>query len=131
MSKVSSVRQSLMMFMAAGALVVSAVTWSQRPEAIAVPPLPKADDLSAAFRTVAAEATRRTQGVNPLQVSIWIRFDVPDLFPDSFPLHGPCFTGTRTAIKIYNHPSPEHQASRSGGSPPPRPFQQPGIDSRT
>lgn len=57
MSKVSSVRQSLMMFMAAGALVVSAVTWSQRPEAIAVPPLPKADDLSAAFRTVAAEAT--------------------------------------------------------------------------
>lgn len=53
----TSIRQSLMMLMAGGALAVSAVVWSQRPEAIAVPPLPRADELSAAFRTVAAEAT--------------------------------------------------------------------------
>ena len=57
MSTVTSVRQSLMMLMAGGALAVSAVTYSQRPDAVAVPPLPRADDLSAAFRTVAAEAT--------------------------------------------------------------------------
>ena len=56
MSRVSSVRQTLMMLMAGGALAVSAVTWSQRQEAIAIPPSPKADELSAAFRTVAAEA---------------------------------------------------------------------------
>ena len=77
MSTGASVRQSLMMFMAGGALVVSAVTWSQRQEAAAVPPLPRADDLSAAFRMVAAEATpsivqietttkaRQVQGRNP------------------------------------------------------------------
>ncbi len=57
MSTGASVRQSLMMLMAGGALVVSAVTWSQRHEAAAIPPIPKADELSAAFRAVAAEAT--------------------------------------------------------------------------
>lgn len=49
-------RQNLMVMLAGGALVVSAVGWSQRHEAAAVPPLPGAQDLSAAFRSVAAEA---------------------------------------------------------------------------
>ena len=57
MSTGASVRQTLMMLMAGAALAVSAVTWSQRHEAAAIPPLPKADELSAAFRAVAAEAT--------------------------------------------------------------------------
>lgn len=57
MSTGASFRQSLMMLMAAGALAISAVSWSQRQEAVAIPPLPKADELSSAFRTVAAEAT--------------------------------------------------------------------------
>lgn len=52
----ASFRQSLMMLMAAGALAFSAATWSQRQEAVAIPPLPKADELSAAFRAVASEA---------------------------------------------------------------------------
>jgi serine protease Do len=45
-----------MVFMAGGALMVGAMTWSQRHEAGAIPPAPKADELSVAFRTVAAEA---------------------------------------------------------------------------
>lgn len=57
MSKGSSIRQSLMMLMAGGALAISAVMWSQRQTAVAVPTIPKADELSAAFRTVAAEAS--------------------------------------------------------------------------
>jgi serine protease Do len=46
----------MMVILAGSALVVSAVSWSQRHEANAVPPLPSAQDLSTAFRTVAAEA---------------------------------------------------------------------------
>jgi serine protease Do len=57
MSKGSRVRQNLVVVMAAGALIVSAVAWSQRNDAVAVPSLPRADDLSAAFRAVAAEAS--------------------------------------------------------------------------
>ena len=49
-------RQNLMVMLAGSALVVSAVSWSQRHEAVAVPPLPNPQDLSVAFRTVAAEA---------------------------------------------------------------------------
>ena len=39
-----------------GALVVAGMAISHRPEAIAVSSLPKADDLSAVFRQVAADA---------------------------------------------------------------------------
>ena len=49
-------RQNAMVMLAGSALVVSAVSWSQRHEAVAVPPLPNPQDLSVAFRTVAAEA---------------------------------------------------------------------------
>lgn len=49
-------RQNAMVMLAGSALVVSAVSWSQRHEAAAVPPLPNAQDLSAAFRSVSAEA---------------------------------------------------------------------------
>ncbi|MEK6263127.1 MAG: trypsin-like peptidase domain-containing protein, partial [Planctomycetota bacterium] len=49
-------RQNAMVMLAGSALVVSAMSWSQRHEAVAVPPLPNAQDLSVAFRTVAAEA---------------------------------------------------------------------------
>ncbi len=49
-------RQNVMVIFAGSALVVSAVSWSQRHEAIAVPPLPNAQDLSVAFRSAAAEA---------------------------------------------------------------------------
>jgi len=57
MSTGASIRQGLLVGLASCALVVSAVTWTQRQEAVAVPPMPRVDDLSAAFRTVAAEAT--------------------------------------------------------------------------
>lgn len=53
----SRIRQSFLVGMAGSALLFSAVTWSQRQEAVAIPPLPKVDDLSAAFRAVAADAT--------------------------------------------------------------------------
>ena len=49
-------RQTVIMTMAASALGISVASWSQRHEAVAIPPTPKADELSAAFRTVAAEA---------------------------------------------------------------------------
>ena len=49
-------RQNVMVILAGSALVASAVSWSQRHEAIAVTPLPNAQDLSMAFRTVVAEA---------------------------------------------------------------------------
>ncbi|MDB5344030.1 MAG: protease Do [Schlesneria sp.] len=77
MSTGTSIRQTLMMSMAAGALAVSAVTWTHKQEAVAIPSAPKADELSAAFRAVAAEATpsivsietithmKQVQGRNP------------------------------------------------------------------
>ena len=49
-------RQNVMVMLAGSALVVSAVSWTQRHEAVAVPPLPNPQDLSVAFRTAAAEA---------------------------------------------------------------------------
>ena len=49
-------RQNVMVVLAGSALVVSAVSWSQRHEAAAVPPLPNAQELSVAFRSAAAEA---------------------------------------------------------------------------
>ena len=49
-------RQNVLVILAGSALVVSAVSWSQRHEAVAVPPLPNAQDLSVAFRSAAAEA---------------------------------------------------------------------------
>eukprot|EP00456_Euglypha_rotunda_P087409 TRINITY_DN88_c0_g1_i1.p1 TRINITY_DN88_c0_g1~~TRINITY_DN88_c0_g1_i1.p1 ORF type:complete len:498 (-),score=153.84 TRINITY_DN88_c0_g1_i1:3711-5204(-) len=73
----TSVRQTLMMLMAGGALAVSAATWTHKQEAVAIPSAPKADELSAAFRAVAAEATpsivsietvthmKQVQGRNP------------------------------------------------------------------
>ena len=42
-------RQNVLVILAGSALVVSAVSWSQRHEAVAVPPLPNAQDLSVAF----------------------------------------------------------------------------------
>ena len=56
MSTISQVRQNVILMLTGGALVAMGMSLSYRPEAIAVPPLPKADDLSAAFRQVAAEA---------------------------------------------------------------------------
>ena len=49
-------RQNVLVILAGSALVVSAVNWAQRHEAVAVPPLPNAQDLSVAFRSAAAEA---------------------------------------------------------------------------
>ena len=51
------IRQNLMMVMAGGMLVLGTLAWSQRQDAIAIPPLPNHEDLSAAFRTVAAAAS--------------------------------------------------------------------------
>lgn len=52
----SQFRQNVSMMLIGGALVVAGMALAHRPEAAAVPPLPKADDLSAAFRQVASEA---------------------------------------------------------------------------
>lgn len=52
----SQFRQNAMMMLTGGFLVVCGMALSHRPEAAAVTPLPKADDLSAAFRQVASEA---------------------------------------------------------------------------
>ena len=57
MSTGATVRQTMLVMMAGGALVVSAMSWSHKQEAAAIPPVAKADELSAAFRAVAAEAT--------------------------------------------------------------------------
>ena len=51
------IRRNLVLVMAGGMLVISAVAWSQRQEAVAIPPLPNHEDLSAALRTVAAAAS--------------------------------------------------------------------------
>ena len=51
----SQLRQNLMMMLTGGALVVAGMTIAHRPEAAAVSPLPKAEDLSAAFREIASE----------------------------------------------------------------------------
>jgi serine protease Do len=52
----SQIRQNILLLLTGGALVLAGMAISQRPEAAAVPPLPKADDLSNAFRQIAAEA---------------------------------------------------------------------------
>jgi serine protease Do len=52
----SLIRQNVLMMFAGGALVAAGMMLSHHPQAAAIPPLPKADDLSAAFRQVASEA---------------------------------------------------------------------------
>lgn len=56
MSASSQFRQNILMLCTGGALVVAGMTLSHRPEAMAVPSLPKADELSTAFRQAAAQA---------------------------------------------------------------------------
>ena len=85
MSKGASFRQSLMMLMAGGALVVSAVTWSQQHEAVAIPPLPKVDDLSAAFRTIAAEATPSIVSIETITRSKQVSAQNSQLKEDEIP----------------------------------------------
>ena len=52
----SQIRQNVMLMLTGGVLVALGMAVSHRPEAIAVPPLPKAEDLSSAFRQIASEA---------------------------------------------------------------------------
>ncbi|MEI8016703.1 MAG: Do family serine endopeptidase [Schlesneria sp.] len=56
MLKDSKIGQKLLFMLTGGALVLFGVAISHRPTAVAVPPLPKADDLSAAFRQIASDA---------------------------------------------------------------------------
>jgi serine protease Do len=50
------IRQNMLFMLTGGALVLIGMSLSHRPAAVAVPPLPKADDLSAAFRQIASDA---------------------------------------------------------------------------
>ena len=52
----SQIRQNIMLMLTGAALVAAGIALSDRPKAIAVPALPKADDLSAAFRQIASDA---------------------------------------------------------------------------
>ncbi len=52
----SQVRQNALMMMTGGMLVMAGMGLAHRPEAAAVPPLPKVEDLSGAFRQIASEA---------------------------------------------------------------------------
>ena len=52
----SKIRQNLLFMLTGGALVLFGMILSHRPAAVAVPPLPKLDDLSAAFRQIASDA---------------------------------------------------------------------------
>ena len=52
----SKIGQKLLFMLTGGALVLFGVAISHRTTAVAVPPLPKADDLSAAFRQIASDA---------------------------------------------------------------------------
>ena len=52
----SQIRQNIAFMLTGGALVIAGMAVSHRPEAVAVPPLPKAEDLSATFRQVAAQS---------------------------------------------------------------------------
>lgn len=56
MLKGAQFRQNVLMMLIGGALVALGATLSHHPAAIAIPPSSKADDLSAAFRQIAAEA---------------------------------------------------------------------------
>ena len=56
MSNSVQLRQNVLFMLAGGALVSVGMFLSSRPEAAAVPPLPKAEDLSATFRHIASEA---------------------------------------------------------------------------
>ena len=50
------IRQNLLFMLTGGVLVLTGMALSHRPAAVAVPPLPKADELSAAFRQIASDA---------------------------------------------------------------------------
>lgn len=52
----SQIRQNLLLMLTGGALVVTGMAVAHRPEAVAVPPLPKVEDLSGTFRQIAADA---------------------------------------------------------------------------
>lgn len=80
-----NIRQNMVAILAGCALVVSAVTWSQRQEASAVPPLPKVDDLSAAFRTVAAEATPSIVSIETVTKAKQVQHRMQRIPEDSIP----------------------------------------------
>ena len=52
----SQIRQNMLLMLTGGALVAGGMMMSHRPEAVAVSPLPKADELSSAFRQIAVDA---------------------------------------------------------------------------
>lgn len=85
MSTGGKVRQSLMVFMAGSALVVSAMSWSHRQEAVAIPPVAKADELSAAFRAVAAEATPSIVSIETLTKSKQVQVQGRQLSEEDLP----------------------------------------------
>ncbi len=78
-------RQNLMVMFAGAALVVSAVTWAQRHEASAVPPLPNPQDLSAAFRSVAAEALPSIVSIETSTKAKQVQARNPQLSEDDIP----------------------------------------------
>ena len=85
MSTGTRIRQNLVMVIAGGMLVISAVAWSQRPEAVAIPPLPNHEDLSAAFRTVAAAASPSIVSIETTTKGRPARSRTPQMQEDDIP----------------------------------------------
>jgi len=82
MSTGASIRQSLLVGLAGCALIMSAVSWTHRQEAAAVPPLPRVDDLSTAFRTVAADATPSIVSIETVTKAKQVHNRGQQRFPD-------------------------------------------------
>jgi serine protease Do len=76
----SQFRQNLTMMLTGGALVVGGMALSHRPEAVAVPSLPQADDLSAVFRQVASEAIPSIVSIEAMTKSKQVEPPLRDFF---------------------------------------------------
>ena len=85
MSTGTRVRQNLIMVIAGGMLVISSVAWSQRQEAVAIPPLPNHEDLSAAFRAVAAAASPSIVSIETMTEGRPARSRNPQMREDEIP----------------------------------------------
>lgn len=82
----SQVRQSVILMFTGGALVAAGMVLNHRPEAIAVAPLPKAEDLSAAFRQISSMAIPSIVSIEAVTKSKQVQMPAQaSPFDDGFP----------------------------------------------
>jgi serine protease Do len=99
----SQVRQNVMLMLSGGLLVAGGMALSHRTEAIAIQPLPKADELSGAFRQVAAGAIPGVVAIETMTKARHVSGGLPGGPPDEgFPFP-PFFRGDPQVEELFKN----------------------------